>query len=40
VELEHLADTRHVDFPGIDARRVSTMTEAEELALEEELPAA
>jgi tRNA 2-thiocytidine biosynthesis protein TtcA len=38
VELEHLADTRHVDFPGLDGRRVTAMTEAEELSLDD-LPA-
>jgi tRNA 2-thiocytidine biosynthesis protein TtcA len=36
VELEHLADTRHVDFSGLDARRVTAMSEAEELDLEDQ----
>jgi tRNA 2-thiocytidine biosynthesis protein TtcA len=35
VEMEHLADTRHVDFPGLDTRRITIMSEAEELSLEE-----
>ena len=30
VELEHLADTRRVDFAGLDASRVPQMTEQEE----------
>jgi tRNA 2-thiocytidine biosynthesis protein TtcA len=37
VELEHLADTRHVDFAGIDARGAAAMSAAEEQALEERL---
>ncbi len=34
VEPEHLADTRHFDFAGLDAGRVSCMTESEEAALQ------
>jgi tRNA 2-thiocytidine biosynthesis protein TtcA len=37
VELAHLADTRRFDFAGLDAQRVSGMTECEETALEERL---
>jgi tRNA 2-thiocytidine biosynthesis protein TtcA len=37
VELEHLADTRHLDFAGIDGRRISTMSELEEQAMEESI---
>jgi tRNA 2-thiocytidine biosynthesis protein TtcA len=33
VELEHLGDTRHFDFAGLDVRRVAAMSEAEEDAL-------
>jgi tRNA 2-thiocytidine biosynthesis protein TtcA len=34
VELEHLGDVRHVDFAGLDFKRVTAMNEAEETALE------
>lgn len=34
VELEHLADTRHVDFRALEAGRVPYMTEEDELRLE------
>jgi tRNA 2-thiocytidine biosynthesis protein TtcA len=37
VELEHLADTRRFDFAGLDAQRMSGMTESEETALEDRL---
>jgi tRNA 2-thiocytidine biosynthesis protein TtcA len=46
VETEHLADPRHFDFAGLEARRVpdmtdmTAMTEAEEAALETRLDAA
>ena len=42
VEPEHLADPRRFDFTGLEARRVATMTDTEELALEtrlEDIPA-
>ncbi|HUI62613.1 MAG TPA: tRNA 2-thiocytidine(32) synthetase TtcA, partial [Steroidobacteraceae bacterium] len=34
VELEHLADPRHFDFAGLDGRRLTRMTEADETELE------
>ena len=34
VELEHLADTRHFDFAGLDGQRLTRMTEADETELE------
>src|ERR1700753_2942439 len=37
VELESLADTRKFDFRGLEARRVPTMTEGEEVALASQL---
>jgi tRNA 2-thiocytidine biosynthesis protein TtcA len=40
VELEHLADPRRFDFAGLEGRRVASMSEAEEDALETELTAA
>ena len=45
VELEHLADPRHFNFTGLEARRAAAatpavMTEADELALEERLDSA
>jgi tRNA 2-thiocytidine biosynthesis protein TtcA len=40
VELEHLGDVRHVDFAGLELRRVSAMSEAEEYSLGERLEAA
>ncbi|HEX4387108.1 MAG TPA: tRNA 2-thiocytidine(32) synthetase TtcA [Steroidobacteraceae bacterium] len=39
VEPAHLADPRHFDFAGLDARRVAPMSEADEDALEQALPA-
>ena len=39
VELGHLADPRAFDFAGLEARRVASMSEAEEDALEAELTA-
>jgi tRNA 2-thiocytidine biosynthesis protein TtcA len=39
VELEHLADPRRFDFAGLEGRRVASMSEAEEDALETELTA-
>ena len=39
VEVEHLADPRHFDFAGLDARRTPTMTEREEEELAEVLGA-
>jgi tRNA 2-thiocytidine biosynthesis protein TtcA len=39
VELEHLADARRFDFAGLEGRRVASMSEAEEDALESELTA-
>jgi tRNA 2-thiocytidine biosynthesis protein TtcA len=37
VELEHLADPRKFDFPGLDARRIPAMTHSDEVALAERL---
>jgi tRNA 2-thiocytidine biosynthesis protein TtcA len=39
VEVEHLADPRHFDFAGLDARRTPTMTEQEEEELADALGA-
>jgi tRNA 2-thiocytidine biosynthesis protein TtcA len=39
VEPEHLADPRRFDFAGLEARRLSEMTDAEEIALEARLNA-
>ena len=39
VEVEHLADPRHFDFAGLDARRTPTMTEREEEVLADALGA-
>ena len=39
VEVEHLADPRHFDFAGLDARRTATMTEREEEVLADALGA-
>jgi len=39
VEPEHLADPRRFDFAGLEARRLSQMTDAEEIALEARLDA-
>ena len=39
VEPAHLADPRHFDFAGLEARRVATMTEADEQRLADELAA-
>ena len=39
VEVEHLADPRHFDIAGLDARRTPTMTEREEEELAEVLGA-
>ena len=39
VELEHLADPRHFDFAGLDARRTAAMSEREEEELAEALGA-
>jgi tRNA 2-thiocytidine biosynthesis protein TtcA len=40
IELEHLGDVRHVDFAGLDLRRVGTMSETEERSLATQLEAA
>lgn len=40
VEVEALADPRHHDFAGLEGRRVSEMTDAEEEALESRLESA
>jgi tRNA 2-thiocytidine biosynthesis protein TtcA len=37
VEAAHLADTRLFDFEGLESRRVAAMSEAEEIALDEQL---
>jgi len=39
VELEHLGDTRHIDFAGLDMRRTAAMSERDEDELSETLGA-